>query len=41
LDLEELDEAALEGFRARYEALARAARMRRGLGETDTDSPEP
>jgi low affinity Fe/Cu permease len=41
LDLEELDEAALEEFRARYEALAREARMRRGMGESDTDSPEP
>jgi low affinity Fe/Cu permease len=40
LDLEELDEAALETFRARFEALARAARDGQLLGRPDTDTPE-
>lgn len=40
LDLEELDEQQLEAFRARYEALARAARQRLERGEADTDTPE-
>jgi low affinity Fe/Cu permease len=40
LDLEELDEAVLESFRARFEALARAAREGRSQGRADTDTPE-
>jgi low affinity Fe/Cu permease len=40
LDLEELDEQSLEQFRARYLALARAARERRARGEVDTGTPE-
>ncbi len=40
LDLEELDEAALEAFRGRFEALARAAREGRLQGLPDTDTPE-
>jgi low affinity Fe/Cu permease len=40
LDLEELDEAMLEAFRARYEKLARDARGRLAQGLTDTDAPE-
>ena len=40
LDLEELEERQLEGFRARYEALARQARGRLERGEADTDTPE-
>ena len=38
LDLEELDERALEAFRSRYEALAREARLLQGAA--DTGSPE-
>ena len=38
LDLEELDERALEAFRTRYEALARDARLLQG--NADTGSPE-
>ena len=40
LDLEELDERALEQFRTRYEGLARTAREKKGLGLVDTDTPE-
>ena len=40
LDLEELDEAQLDRYRRRYEALAAAARDKLGAGELDTDSPE-
>jgi low affinity Fe/Cu permease len=40
LDLEELDEAQLDFFRARYEALAEAARLAVARGEMDTDTPE-
>ncbi len=40
LDLEELDEKALEAFRDRYEALARDARNLQKNGGIDTDSPE-
>lgn len=40
LDLEELDEKALEAFRIRYEALARDARNLQRSGGSDTDSPE-
>src|SRR3989338_1607440 len=41
LDLEELDEAALEQFRARYEALARDSRLGGAAGRSDTDTPDP
>jgi low affinity Fe/Cu permease len=41
LDLEELDEAALEASRTKYEALASAARTKVGGGGRDTDTPEP
>lgn len=40
MDLEELDEKALEAFRARYQALAMAARLMLAQGETDTDTPD-
>jgi low affinity Fe/Cu permease len=40
LDLEELEEEELDAFRARYEALAAAARNRAMAGEQDTDTPE-
>lgn len=40
LDLEELDERALEDFRARFEALARQARQDRLEGGVDTDTPD-
>jgi low affinity Fe/Cu permease len=40
LDLEELDEHALEAFRARYEKLAQAARDQIAKGGLDTESPE-
>ncbi|MCC7547137.1 MAG: low affinity iron permease family protein [Burkholderiales bacterium] len=41
LDLEELEDEALESFRMRYEALATAAREDLGRGDEDTGSPEP
>ena len=41
LDLEEMDEKMLDGFRHRYEQLARSAREQRSKGVSDTDSPEP
>jgi len=40
LDFEGLEEADLERFRARYEALARTAREALGRGELDTGTPE-
>lgn len=40
MDLEELDEAELEMFRQRYEALAKAAREAKRAGMPDTDTPE-
>ncbi len=40
LDLEELDETALETFRARFEALARKARQGRLEGRADTGTPD-
>ena len=40
LDLEELDERALEAFRMRYEGLARAARLAQKDGGVDTGTPE-
>lgn len=41
LDLEELDDEALETSRIKYEALASAARTEVGSGGRDTDTPEP
>lgn len=41
LDLEELDPETLDAFRARYEALARAARAKLNRGFKDTGTPEP
>ena len=41
LDLEELEEAALEKFRRRYQRLAGAARKELERGEPDTGTPEP
>jgi low affinity Fe/Cu permease len=41
LDLEELDEDALDAFRRRYQALASAARVERASGVQDTGTPEP
>ncbi len=41
LDLEELEEETLDRFRARYEALAAAARAELGRGIEDTGTPEP
>ena len=40
LDLEELEEAKLDAFKARYQKLARAARAELGQGATDTGTPE-
>ncbi|HEY8249192.1 MAG TPA: low affinity iron permease family protein [Burkholderiales bacterium] len=40
LDLEDLEEAQLERYRRRYEALAAMAREKLERGELDTDSPE-
>jgi low affinity Fe/Cu permease len=40
LDLEELEEDRLDAFRARYLALAEAARRDLGRGQLDTDTPE-
>ena len=40
LDLEELDEPALEAFRGKFEALARAAREDQLQGRPDTGTPE-
>jgi low affinity Fe/Cu permease len=41
MDLEELEEAELEAFRRRYEAMAARARERMNAGVDDTDSPDP
>ena len=41
LDLEELEEETLDSFRARYQALAKAARMGATQGFADTGTPEP
>ena len=41
MDLEELDDEELEGFRRKYEELAARARQRMDEGVDDTDSPEP
>jgi len=41
LDLEELEEGNLDAFRARYQALASAARAELRRGVQDTGTPEP
>lgn len=41
LDLEELEQEALESFRQRYQALAAAAREELAHGFKDTGTPEP
>ena len=41
LDLEELEDENLHGFRAKYRALAAAARADLGQGNQDTGTPEP
>jgi len=41
LDLEELEEEALDAFRAKYQALAASAREQLGRGTQDTGTPEP
>lgn len=41
LDLEELEEDALDAFRTKYQALAAAARGELDRGENDTGTPEP
>jgi low affinity Fe/Cu permease len=41
LDLEELEEESLHAFRARYQALASAARAQLVSGFKDTGTPEP
>ena len=41
LDLEELEDEALDAFRHRYEALAASARQDLGRGSQDTGTPEP
>ncbi len=41
LDLEELEEDALDTFKQKYQALAAAARASLDLGSQDTGTPEP
>lgn len=41
MDLEELEESALEEFRTKYEKLAAVARKKIARGQLDIDSPEP
>lgn len=41
LDLEEIEEESLDGFRQRYQALARIARAELSRGQRDTGTPEP
>ena len=41
LDLEELEEETLDAFKAKYQALAAAARADLGQGNEDTGTPEP
>ena len=41
LDLEELEEENLDAFKAKYQALAAAARAELGRGNQDTGTPEP
>ena len=40
LDLEELEEKNLDAFRAKYQALAKAARAELGRGLQDIGTPE-
>ncbi len=40
LDLEEMDEALLDQFRAKYETLAKSARSKLAQGQPDTDTPD-
>lgn len=40
MDLEELEEASLDAFRHRYQALARAARLELAAGQQDTGVPD-
>ena len=40
LDLEDIEEKNLDAFRARYRALAAAARVELDLGHKDTGTPE-
>lgn len=40
LDLEEMEEAQLDEFRERYEALAKQARLNIESGNPDTDAPD-
>jgi len=41
LDLEELDDELLDGFRTKYQVLASAARAELSQGVEDTGTPEP
>lgn len=41
LDLEELEQENLDAFKAKYQALAAAARADLGQGNQDTGTPEP
>lgn len=41
LDLEEIEEDTLDAFRAKYQALAAAARSELQMGNKDTGTPEP
>ncbi|BBP00833.1 hypothetical protein SFSGTM_15410 [Sulfuriferula nivalis] len=41
LDLEELEEETLDGFRQKYQALATTARNELNQGSKDTGTPEP
>jgi low affinity Fe/Cu permease len=41
LDIEELEEEALDAFRRKYQGLALSARAQLAKGSFDTDSPEP
>ena len=41
LDLEDIEQDDLDAFRAKYEALAAAARVKLSQGRQDTDTPEP
>jgi low affinity Fe/Cu permease len=41
LDLEELEEEVLDGFRQRYQSLATSAREDLGRGKVDTGTPDP
>ena len=41
LDLEELEEEALDAFRRKYQVLAASAREELGRGTQDTGTPEP